>query len=302
MFNQLTHSIIPWLLGGLAIMTIVSIGLTLRFWRESKRSPYFFLRRQAEQNMQTYSLASLSFLVGTLFLGTYAQQAPQDLIIRMSLIPSAKPAVVVALVTPVVEEVEPEATPEPQIVAVSGSYAEMATELAAISNLAKSDERFVSGPSPVTAGFTIGDLEDLGLTNYSAKPSLPDDYNQFEPEAELTAATQITELTFSPEVDNDYNPLNPARLYKEGFFTVYATFDYSGMEDGMAWSWIWRHDGEVVSGGNELWNYGDEGPGYVYLNPEEGFQVGEYTVEVWVNGQLMGHASIFVVKDVAAGN
>ncbi|MBK7180127.1 MAG: hypothetical protein IPH82_23580 [Chloroflexi bacterium] len=52
--------------------------------------------------------------------------------------------------------------------------------------------------------------------------------------------------------------------------TLYATFDYSEMEDGMAWAWVWRHNGEVLEGGNELWDYGNEGPGFIYLSPEEG--------------------------------
>jgi hypothetical protein len=42
----------------------------------------------------------------------------------------------------------------------------------------------------------------------------------------------------------------------------------------------------VVDGGNELWAYGDNGPGYIYYGPEEGFRPGDYTLEVWVNGEL----------------
>lgn len=71
----------------------------------------------------------------------------------------------------------------------------------------------------------------------------------------------------------------------------------------MAWSWVWRHNGQVIDGGNELWAYGDEGPGYIYLNPEEGFAEGRYSLEVWVNGELLGQASA-TMNDaaVAAGN
>ena len=38
-------------------------------------------------------------------------------------------------------------------------------------------------------------------------------------------------------------PSHPRQLFAEGFYTLYATFDYEGLEDGMVWSWVWRHDG-----------------------------------------------------------
>ena len=73
---------------------------------------------------------------------------------------------------------------------------------------------------------------------------------------------------------------------------MYATFSYDGMEDGMVWSWVWRHDGEVVEGGNEVWEYGQDGPGYIYYNPENGFRAGLYTLEVWVNGELFTRSNM----------
>jgi hypothetical protein len=104
-------------------------------------------------------------------------------------------------------------------------------------------------------------------------------------------------------VTSDFAALDARNIFPEGFFTIYATFDYEEMSDGMAWAWVWRRDGEVISGGNELWAYGDNGPGYVYLNPEEGFQRGEYTVEVWVNSELLTTASLVVNNAaISAGN
>ena len=59
----------------------------------------------------------------------------------------------------------------------------------------------------------------------------------------------------------------------------------------MEWAWVWRHNGKVIDGGNELWVYGDDGPGYIFLDPEEGFQEGRYSLEIWVNGELLGQAA-----------
>ena len=54
---------------------------------------------------------------------------------------------------------------------------------------------------------------------------------------------------------------------------------------------MWRRDGDVVEGGNEVWAYGQEGPGYIFFSPEEGFQAGQYSLDVWVNGELMAQST-----------
>ncbi|MCB0000072.1 MAG: hypothetical protein KDE56_30120, partial [Anaerolineales bacterium] len=75
------------------------------------------------------------------------------------------------------------------------------------------------------------------------------------------------------------------------------------MANGMEWAWVWRHNGEVVDGGNEIWNYGQEGPGYIFFAPEEGFASGDYSLEVWVNGELLTRSTAVMNNAaVAAGN
>ncbi len=71
------------------------------------------------------------------------------------------------------------------------------------------------------------------------------------------------------------------------------------MADGMEWSWVWRYNGEVIDGGNQLWAYGNDGPGYVYLRPEEGFSEGDYSLEIWVNDQLVAQNSMTITGNAA---
>jgi hypothetical protein len=65
---------------------------------------------------------------------------------------------------------------------------------------------------------------------------------------------------------------------------------------------VWRHNNQVVDGGNQVWSYGDEGPGYVYFQPEEGFQLGDYSLEIWVNDALMAQSNFTVIDSVSATN
>ena len=110
---------------------------------------------------------------------------------------------------------------------------------------------------------------------------LPSQFQTLQPEVELASNTTIRGLTFATGVNESYEPVNANSVFGEGDFTLYATFDYADMADGMTWSWVWRHEGTVVGGGEQHWAYGDSGPGWVYFQPEDGFTSGEYSLELW---------------------
>lgn len=274
-------------MGGLGSLILLAGGQTIRFWRESKRSPYYFLRRQAEQNMQSYSLATLGLMVTTLFVAMYVFQGASDNITRIALIENAKPAPSTAANTPLTPFNQIAETPTtPEVVVVRGLTFNNTPNLG-LANVEDSVERDERG-SATTATVQL------------AQPTLPAEYNKFEPTADLTAETRLTPLVFATEVDLDLQATNPRKLFTEGRFMLYATFEYQQMADGMVWSWIWRHEGKVINGGNEIWQYGSEGPGYVYLKPPTGFQPGKYVVEIWVNDELLTQGDFFITTDVAA--
>lgn len=130
-------------------------------------------------------------------------------------------------------------------------------------------------------------------------PNVPSEFSQLEPEIELVDSTEIGNVIFATGINDNYEPIGASTVFGEGEFTLFATFDYSDMGDGMTWAWVWRKDGELVSGGEQEWAYGDEGPGYVYLEPEEGFAAGDYTLELYVNGELQTASAIEVAAGVA---
>lgn len=228
-----------------------------------KRSPYFFMRRQAEKQLQTYTSASLVLLLLTVAIFAYGWRTPADNTHRMAILSNAKPA------------------PDEVI------------------------ELFEAAPVGAQAAELMQTLAEsqTPAALISTKPTLPSEFSTLEPTAVLKDNTELTPLVFSGEVDDLYNPLNPARIFAEGYYTLYATFNYDGMEDGMVWAWVWRHNGEVVEGGEAVWEYGADGPGFVYLNPPEGFQPGEYTVDVWVNRELLARSAVTINSAaISAGN
>ena len=270
-----SETIAPWLVGLLLLLALALVVMTVKSWREMKRSPYFFMRRQAEKKFQRYSLTSLVLFIAIGIISVYAfPYAPVNDYPRVAILTNTKP-------------------PKEDVVQLFDD--------AAITEEVEAEPEAISADllGTVNTAVVNGETESLEETELA----LPEEYNQFEPAVDLQADTQLSKLNFSTEIDENYEAVNPRNLFGEGFFTVYATFAYEDMADGMAWAWVWRYNGEVIDGGNELWAYGDDGPGYIYLSPEEGFQNGEYELDVWVNGELLTSSSVVMNNAaVSAGN
>ena len=269
MISSFSDTIIPWLLGGLLILAFLAFTITLNSWREAKRSPYFFQRVQASRKMQRYMLVFIVLGLAFVLAAAFSWQTPRNNAPQIARIVHAKPVLV--------DSAEP----------ISGAVAE---------------------GSPVAVEINFGDVSNRSaelsteFTDPLLKPGLPADFDQIEPKIELAESTEIGTIEFSTDIDDRYQAVDPLQRVSEGFFTLYATFEYVNMANDMTWSWVWRHNGEVVDGGNQLWSYGSDGPGYVYFQPEEGFQPGRYTLEVWVNDSLMAQSSLMVNESISANN
>jgi hypothetical protein len=257
-------------LGGLLILALLTFYITIKSWREAKRSPYFFQRIQAARKMQRYMLAFLLLVLAVVVTTTYAWQAPEPVSAPIARLSHAKPSQPLT-VEKTLAEVESQGSP-------------VAVEI----NLSPSSENHLV----VSADFTDPLLN----------PALPAEFDEIEAAIEVSEATEIGTILFSTDINGNYQAVNPLQRYSEGFFTLYATFDYLAMANDMTWSWVWRHNGEVVDGGNQLWSYGQDGPGYVYFQPEEGFHPGQYSLEVWVNDELMAQSSLKVTESISANN
>ncbi len=255
-----TETIIPWILGTLLLLVIFTFVVAVKSWRDMKRSPYFFMRQQAEKRLQTYMSTSLVLLFLTVAVAAYAWRAPSDNTIRMAVLMNGKP-------------------PTEDVIKLVQDSPEAVQSLDLVQALAE---------------------EQTNNVTVSTRPTLPEVFNQYIPTADLNPDTELGSLIFSTDVTDRYEPVDPTNIFSEGYYTIYATFEYKAMADGMAWAWVWRRDGEVVDGGNSLWDGGENGPGYIYLNPDEGFQNGEYSLDVWVNGELLTRSGLVINSAAAA--
>lgn len=221
------------------------------------------MRLQAEKRLQTYSFASLGLMAASVVFALYALRPPVDNTPLVAVLTNAKP---------VTDEVA-------ALTKLDSVGVEFVAETAVTSQIVST-----TGNDPLF----LADADSL----VQAALTLPEEYNRFEPQVELKEDTALGAISFSTKIDDDFQAVDPTNIFAVGSYTVYATFSYDGMADGMTWAWVWRHDGEVVDGGNEVWKYGQDGPGYIYYNPKDGFRAGEYTLEVWVNEELLTRSNM----------
>jgi hypothetical protein len=266
-------TITPWLLGALVTLLLVTIGITAKSWRDAKCSPYFFLRRQAMQRMQSYSMVSFCLAVVTVTTVAYTWQKPQDSTLRTALITYAKP------------------TSDSTTSSLSSSQTQPAEFVLPVA-LSSFD----------LADTAVAEVDLLADSMPETVTHLPAEYRQVEPTIPLSSETSLSSLAFATQINDRYQPLNPATKFDEGYFTLYATFRYEAMAKGMSWSWVWRHNGVLIEGDNQPWKHDGDGPGYVYLRPADGFKPGKYTLEVWVNNELLDQATVTIAEGISAGN
>jgi len=257
----------PWIAGLFVFVAALSTLSTLRAMRAMKKSPYFFMRIQAEKRFRRYSSATLLFLLLAAATAVYGVQTPPvDQTPRMAILANSKP-------------------PAEEVVKLVDRAAIADAEIQAVT-----EELLTASEAPAELEIP----EDTSV--------VPTEYDKFEPSVSLQDDTALGKIAFSTEVDDKYQAVEPDDIFAEGDYTLYATFSYDDMADGMSWAWVWRLNGEVVEGGNELWAYGADGPGYIYLSPEEGFQNGRYSLDVWVNGELLTSSAATMSNAAAAGN
>jgi len=131
-------------------------------------------------------------------------------------------------------------------------------------------------------------------------------YNSPYGDVGVTASGSGTE-SFGPvtwlEGDSDCNTGNPLDVYPSGISELIASFDFSGMTDGQAWSSIWYSDGEVIYQSNDAWSDGEKGTySYCLYNKQTNVPDGNYRVEFFASDDQhpLTEGSVVVGKGTTA--
>lgn len=106
---------------------------------------------------------------------------------------------------------------------------------------------------------------------------------------------EITTLVFASALDDDENPLGETGVYPPGVTEVYVVFEYSGFAGASEFETTFYLDGQDdVSGTLELTGE-DTGQTWVRRYNTEGLAPGDYTCEIFVEGQLLAQGGFTVL-------
>lgn len=103
-------------------------------------------------------------------------------------------------------------------------------------------------------------------------------------------------VQFAHDVTESNTPIDPAVEFEDGIREVYAIFPFINMEQGQTWKRVWLQDGEVVAESSDLqWDETIDGVTYSSLSSDEGLSGGEYSLNLYIDDQLVRSANFFII-------
>ncbi len=100
-------------------------------------------------------------------------------------------------------------------------------------------------------------------------------------------------ITFAAGVTGDDEPEDTGNAFV-GVGEIYAFFSVTGLEEGEEWQTRWLIDGEEVLRQDQSWEGGDTPSTWVSLSHPDGLPAGEYTLELYVAGELAQSGSFLI--------
>lgn len=109
----------------------------------------------------------------------------------------------------------------------------------------------------------------------------------------------IGPIAFAGGKDADGNPLNAGSSFAAGLTDLYFFVDYIGMQDGMRFEERWMFDGAELLSVDLEWDRGESGTfsDNIYRKNGDPLWEGEYTLELYVEGELVQSATAVIGGD-----
>lgn len=113
------------------------------------------------------------------------------------------------------------------------------------------------------------------------------------------AAPAFELVAFASGVTDDDEPIDPTTTFPAGTTKVYAVFDFSGMQDGMAYDAYWYRDGEEELHKTWEWGLGETGTTWVNIFNDSGLTPGDFELELYVGDLLLLEGEFAIQAGVA---
>ncbi len=101
-------------------------------------------------------------------------------------------------------------------------------------------------------------------------------------------------IQFAAGITNEVVPYGVAEAFEYGVTEVYAVFPFFNMQDGQSFRREWLKDGEIYAERDMAWEEGSIGMDYARLLDEDGLPPGEYTLNLYIDGQVARSAGFTI--------
>ena len=103
----------------------------------------------------------------------------------------------------------------------------------------------------------------------------------------------IGPILFAAGMDDKGNPVDPGEAFSSGTEELHFFVEYNGMQDGLSLDERWLFDGDELLTVNLTWDQGTNGTfsDFIYRTNGDPLWDGEYTVELYLEGELVQSAS-----------
>jgi hypothetical protein len=114
---------------------------------------------------------------------------------------------------------------------------------------------------------------------------------------------RITVITLAAQADDLEQPVDPGTEFPPGDHRVYLFFTYEGMQNGVATTFAWYKNGELLDSDTWAWGlaegreWGEAGRTYYYYKPPEGWEPGDHQVHVFIETRLQGTAQFVITEE-----
>ncbi|MDX1437584.1 MAG: hypothetical protein R3335_12275 [Anaerolineales bacterium] len=131
-------------------------------------------------------------------------------------------------------------------------------------------------------------------------PSVPDAIEAlFEGQVTSLPNAVFSPLTFTRDIDENYQPIDPATEFELPLGHMYSLFSYDGMVDGVQWTALWYRDGRLVHFETKPWDGGTGGLGYTDWLPDPSeWEPGNYEIQIFIGLDWVVVGRFIVLGDV----
>lgn len=112
------------------------------------------------------------------------------------------------------------------------------------------------------------------------------------------AGPTFTNLVFSDQVTRDGRPINPTAMLSGERKQVFASFEFSGMQNGEEWAQAWAIDGKTALQDAAKWSDGENGRKTIVLSSRNNLPDGKYHLVLTVGKQVLAQGEVTVGRQV----